>query len=104
VQDILETVKAAFPQDKAMARIVDMYLCQKYTGKKLKGIGLPSGIGESGVSPSCRRVAQKFEKDKKLNKKIDRIEKQLYAWNEGLTPVFCQRRRIILYTADYAIS
>jgi chromosomal replication initiation ATPase DnaA len=50
----------------------------KYTGKKLKEIGLPFGIGESGVSHSCRRVAQKIEKDKKLNKKINRLEKQIY--------------------------
>jgi hypothetical protein len=48
---------------------------QFYTGKKLKEIGLQFGIGESGVSQSCRRVAQKIEKDKKLKKKIDRLEK-----------------------------
>jgi chromosomal replication initiation ATPase DnaA len=54
-----------------------MYLCQRNTGKKLKEIGLHFGIGESGVSQSCRRVAQKMEKDKKLKKKIDRLEKQI---------------------------
>ncbi len=33
--------------------------------------------GESGVSQACRRVAQKTEKDKKLKKKIVRLENQI---------------------------
>ena len=78
MQDIFKTVELVFPQDKALARNVKMYLCQKYTGKKLKEIGLQFGIGESGVSQSCRRVAQKMEKDKKLKKKINGLEKQIY--------------------------
>ena len=32
---------------------------------------------ESGVSQASRRVAQRIEKDKKLKKKIDKIEKKL---------------------------
>ncbi len=56
---------------------VKMYLCQRYTGKKFKGIGLHFGIGESGVSQVCRRVAQKIETDRKLKKKIVRLEKQI---------------------------
>jgi putative transposase len=78
VQDIFEAVESAFPRDKALARNVKMYLSQKYTGKKLKEIGLQFGIGESGVSQSCRRVSQQMEKDKKLKKKIERLEKQIY--------------------------
>jgi len=35
------------------------------------------GIGESGVSQACRRVAQKIEKDKKLKKESVRLEKQI---------------------------
>jgi hypothetical protein len=77
MQDIFETVALVFTQDKALARNVKMYLCQKYTGKKLKEIGWQFGIGESGVSQSCKRVAQKIEKDKKLKKKIGRLEKQI---------------------------
>jgi putative transposase len=77
MQDIFETVELVFTQNKALARNVKMYLCQKYTGKKLKEIGLQFGIGESGVSQSCKRVAQKIEKDKKLKKKIGRLEKQI---------------------------
>ena len=77
IQDIFEEVELVFTKDKVLARNVKMYLCQRYTGKKLKEIGLHFGIGESGVSQVCRRVAQKIEKDKKLKNKIDRLEKQI---------------------------
>ena len=77
IQDIFEKVELVFNKDKVMARNVKMYLCQRYTGQKLKDIGLHFGIGESGVSQACRRVAQKVGKDKKLKKKIVRLEKQI---------------------------
>ncbi len=77
LQDIFEEVELVFTQDKVLARNVKMYLCQKYTGERLKDIGLHFGIGESGVSQACRRVAQKTEKDKKLKKKIARLENQI---------------------------
>jgi chromosomal replication initiation ATPase DnaA len=41
----------------------------------IKEIGLHFGIGGSGVSQACRRVAQKIEKDRGLKKKIVRLEK-----------------------------
>ena len=77
MQDIFEAVELVFTQDKVLARNVKMYLCQRYTGKKLREIGSHFGIGESGVSQVCRRVAQKIEKDKKLKKKIAILEKQI---------------------------
>ena len=77
IQDIFEEVELVFNKDKMMARTVKMYLCQRYTGKKLKEIGLHFGIGESGVSQACRRVAQKIEKDKKLKKKIVGLEQRI---------------------------
>jgi hypothetical protein len=56
---------------------VRMYLCQRYTGKKLKEMALHFGIGESGVSQASRRVAQKIERDKKLKNKMVRLESQI---------------------------
>ncbi len=78
MQDIFEEVELVFSKDRALTRNVKIYLCQRYTGKKLKEIGLHFGIGQSGVSQVCRRVAQRIEKDKKLKKKIDKLEKQIY--------------------------
>ena len=77
IEDIFEIVEPVFTNDKALARNVKLYLCQKYTGQKLKQIGMHFGIGESGVSQACRRVSLKIEKDSKLNKRVARLEKQI---------------------------
>jgi len=77
MKDIFEEAELSFTKDKVLARNVKMYLCQRYTGKKLKEIGLHFGIGESGVSQACRRVTQKIEEDKKLKKKIAILKKKL---------------------------
>ena len=69
-QDIFKEVELVFSKDKVLSRNVKMYLCQRYTGNKLKEIGFYFGIGESGVSQACRRVAHKIEKDKKLKKRL----------------------------------
>ena len=90
MQDIFEEVQLVFTKDKVLSRNVKMYLCQRNTGKKLKEIGLHFGIGESGVSQACRRVAQKIEKDKKLKKKIDRLEKHIHM-SRVKTPLFFQK-------------
>jgi len=70
MQDIVKEVELVFPEDKVLSRNVKMYLCQRYTGNKLKEIGFHFGIGESGVSQACRRVADKIKKDKKLKKRL----------------------------------
>jgi chromosomal replication initiation ATPase DnaA len=48
-----------------------------YTRERLKDIGKRFGIGESGVSQACRRVSQRIQKDKRLRRKMARIEKEL---------------------------
>ena len=77
MQDIFEEVELVFTDDEVLARNVKMYLCQRYTGERLKDIGLHFGIGESGVSQAGRRVAQKIENDKQLKKKIAKISKKM---------------------------
>ena len=77
IEDIFKQAELVFTKDKVMARNVKIYLCQRYTGKKLMEIGSHFGIGESGVSQACRRVAQKIEKDKMLKKKIVGLAKQI---------------------------
>ncbi|MCP4296073.1 MAG: hypothetical protein GY786_10735 [Proteobacteria bacterium] len=58
--------------------------------KRLKEFGLHFGIGESGVSQTCRRVAQKIEKDKKLKKKaISEFPNNKIAYN--IRPVLILR-------------
>ena len=76
MQDIFEEVELVLPDDKVLARNVKMYLCRRYTGERLKDIGLHFGIGESGVSQAGRRVAQKIENDKQLKKRSLRFRKR----------------------------
>lgn len=77
MQDIFDEVESVFGEQPALARNVKMYFCQKYTGTKLKDIGSHFGIGESGVSQATRRVKHKIKKDKKLNKRISKIDNKL---------------------------
>ena len=75
--DIFDEVESIFEKDQVLARNIKLYLCQRYTGEKLKDIGKHFGIGESGVSQACRRIEQKIDRDKKLKRKIGKIEKKL---------------------------
>ena len=68
--DIFDEVESIFEKDQVLARNIKLYLCQRYTGEKLKDIGKHFGIGESGVSQACRRIEQKIDRDKKLKRKI----------------------------------
>jgi putative transposase len=52
---------------------VQIYFCHRFSGQKLKDIGVQFGIGVSGVSQASRRVALRIRGDKELKKKIDKI-------------------------------
>jgi REP element-mobilizing transposase RayT len=77
MQDILDEVESVFGKEPVLGRNVKMFLSQRYTGEKLKDIGTHFGIGESGVSQASRRVNDKIRSDKKLRRKIRKIEKKL---------------------------
>ena len=66
LQDIFDEVESVLGEQPAAARNAKMFLCQKYTGERLRDIGTYFGIGESGVSQACRRVKAKVAKEKKL--------------------------------------
>jgi len=55
----------------------DLYLCQRYGGKKLKEIVDHFGIGESGVSRASRRVHTRIESERVLKNVAGKIEKRL---------------------------
>ena len=77
MQDIFDKVESVFGKESALGRNVKMFLSQRYTGEKLKDIGTHFGIGESGVSQASRRVNDKIRSDKKLRRKIRKVEKNL---------------------------
>jgi len=77
MHDIFDEVESVLGKQPSLSRSVKMFLCQRYTGEKLKDIGTHFGIGESGVSQANRRMVGKISKDKKLKKKIAKIESKL---------------------------
>ena len=77
MQDVFDEVESVLGKQPALARNVKMFLCQRYTGEKLKDIGTHFGIGESGVSQASRRVNDKIRKEKKFRRKIRKVEKYL---------------------------
>jgi len=70
MNEIFDEVESVLEKERALARSLKMFLCQIYTGEKLKDIGTHFGIGESGVSQASRRIVDKISKDKKLKRKV----------------------------------
>jgi putative transposase len=77
IEQIIDKVKQVITEDSALIKRVQIYLCHRYSGQKLKGIGLYFGIGQSGVSQASRRVKIQIYKDKKLKKQIDGIVQEM---------------------------
>jgi REP element-mobilizing transposase RayT len=77
VADIIGETDKEFGKDSRLARSIAIYLSQKHTWTILKDIGADFGIGESGVSQTSRRVREKIEKDKKLRKRVGKVEGKL---------------------------
>jgi len=73
VEEIHAAVEAELGNNQQMTRKVALYICHRYSGRKLKDIGQYFSIGESAVSQSSRRLEATLLKDKKLRKRIEEI-------------------------------
>jgi len=79
MKDIFDKIESIFVKEADSDRNIKMFLCRRYTGEKLKDISVFFGVGESGVSQACKRVKDKIRKDKKLEKKMSKVEKKMKA-------------------------
>ena len=77
IGEIIDKIEKKFPGDNALLKRVQIYVCHRYSGQKLKDIGEYFGIGISGVSQSSRRVAMQINEDKKLKRRIDKVLTEL---------------------------
>lgn len=77
IDDVFEIVESVFEGDPALARSVKMYLCQKYTGEKLKKIGSRFRISDAAVSQACKRFRLRLASDTKLKEKTREIDDKL---------------------------
>jgi hypothetical protein len=71
---IIMAIKAELGDRIALLRTVSLYGCQKYSGAKLKDIGVRFGISDAAVSRASRRVTLKAETDLHLKKILERVE------------------------------
>lgn len=74
---IEHVVDAALGSDKKLARQMKLYMCHRYSGKRLREIGERYGVSESGVTQASRRIETKKQKDKKLRRLITNMSKDI---------------------------
>jgi len=72
-EEIIKQTTKVLSEDAALLKRVQIYLCHKFSGQKLKDIGLHFGIGVSGVSQASHRVALQIKDNKKLEKRLIKL-------------------------------
>jgi hypothetical protein len=77
IETIEQVVDSRLQNDVNLSRQVKMFLCHRYSGKKLNEIGARFGVTESAVTQASRRMRDKRHKDKELEKLILKIVKEL---------------------------
>ena len=77
INKINKLVDIVYRKDTPLSRSVKIYLCKKYSGKRLKKIGAIFSIGESGACQASRRFEEKIQQDKLLEMEVKKIENEL---------------------------
>jgi chromosomal replication initiation ATPase DnaA len=77
LETIEHVVDSALESDERLARQLKLFLCHSYSGMKLREIGDRFSVSESAVTQASSRIRIKIKNDKKLEKLILKIEKQL---------------------------
>ncbi len=67
-------VTSVMGHNKKLARQVSMYLCHKYSGKKLREIGKLFGVGETAIAEARRLFSRKLEQDKQLCSEVEKVK------------------------------
>lgn len=73
IKEIINAVDEVFNEEANIAKKAAIYLCHRYSGRKLKEIGSFFNVGESAVSQTSRRFVTKLSGDKKLKKQIEKL-------------------------------
>jgi len=74
LEEIVKAVATVMGENEKLARQVGMYLCHKYSGKKLRDIGDHFGVGETAIAEARRLLTRKLEKDQKLCGEVEKIK------------------------------
>jgi putative transposase len=76
-EQILKVIENDFATNNKLARQVGMYLCHRYSGKKIREIGELFGVGSSAVTEASRRLQERIEGDSKLKEAIQGVKIKL---------------------------
>jgi len=76
-EEILKAVTAIMMGNEKLARQVGMYLCHKYSSKKLREIGNMFGVGETAIAEARRLLSRKLEQDKQLREEVEKVKAAL---------------------------
>jgi len=74
---IVQLAQVAFGESKRLAEKVAIHLAHRFSGLKLREIGIRFGLKDSGVSEVSRRVSNEMAKDEKLRQVLEELRKEL---------------------------
>jgi putative transposase len=77
LEEIVQFVRKAFADDERLATKAGIYLCHRYSGKKLKEIGDLFRLTESGVTRASKRFEKIIEDDANLKSILTEIKRGL---------------------------
>ncbi len=77
LDEIVAAVRAVVGEDQGLLKKAGIYFCHRYSGKKLKEIGKLFGGSDAAASQASRRFALQAEKDRKLQKVIEKASERL---------------------------
>jgi hypothetical protein len=73
IEELQKDVENQISLKPSVIKQLSLFLCQRYSGKKLKEIGDYFSVGESGVSQAARRVQDRVEVDKEFGNIVEEI-------------------------------
>jgi REP element-mobilizing transposase RayT len=74
---ILQAVSSVMGENDKLARQLGMYLCHRYSGKKLKEISALFGVGETAIAEARRLLSRKLDGDVQLAKTVETVKAKL---------------------------
>ena len=78
IDRILEAAQAAFGDRKKHAEKVAIHLAHRFSGLKLREIGVRFGLKDSGVSEASRRVSVGLAKDEAFRQGVEKLRRELH--------------------------
>lgn len=77
IRSVSEATASVLKDDARLQRQMQIHLCHRYTGAKLREIGAHFGIGDSAVTQNSRRFADRLDKDRNLRRITEQVKREL---------------------------